>query len=131
MDCVFCKIIKQEIPSYTIYEDDLLKVFLDIEPSTNGDLLIVPKQHLTNVMDLNETLICHIHKTIVKLYPMLKQKLHCQGLTIVQNNDYGQEIKHYHIHLTPRYENDGLEHKFNKSALLPLEKIHNILTEEK
>ncbi len=130
MDCIFCKIIKNEIPSYTIYEDDLLKVFLDIEPSTNGDLLIVPKKHLVNIMDLNEQIVNHIYETIVKLYPILKEKLDCQGLTIVQNNDYGQEIKHYHVHLTPRYESDGLEHKFNKEQLKPLEDVYNLLTKD-
>lgn len=128
MDCIFCKIIKGEIPSSTIYEDDLVKVFLDINPSTNGDLLIIPKKHIVTIMDMNCELLSHMHTVIQKLYPILKEKLNCEGLTIVQNNDYGQEVKHYHIHLTPRYTTDKLEHKFDKENLKALDDIYNILT---
>ena len=72
MDCVFCKIIKGEIPSYTLYEDDLIKVFLDINPSTNGDCLIVTKEHYENFLDIPEYLISHIHKISIKMYSILK-----------------------------------------------------------
>ena len=56
MDCLFCKIINGDIPSKTIYEDDLVKVFLDINPSTNGDMLVVPKTHYENIYDIDEKL---------------------------------------------------------------------------
>lgn len=131
MDCIFCKIIKGEIPSYTIYEDDIVKVFLDIQPSTNGDLLIIPKEHKVTIMDIDKPLMGHIHQVIQQLYPLLQKKLNCKGLTIVQNNDYGQEIKHYHVHLTPRYETDELKHHFNNDSLKPLEEIYQQLINEK
>lgn len=127
-DCIFCKIIKGEMSSYTIYEDDLVKVFLDINPSTNGDLLIIPKEHVVTINDVSEELMVHILKIEKELWKLLKEKLNCEGLTISQNNDYGQEVKHFHIHLTPRYENDMLGYSYNKDVLKELSEISDILT---
>ncbi|MEG2311656.1 MAG: HIT family protein, partial [Bacilli bacterium] len=62
-----------------------------------------------------------------KLYILLKEKLNIAGLTLVQNNDYGQEIKHFHLHLTPRYETDKLSHSFNKQMLIDINTIYNKL----
>lgn len=129
MDCIFCKIMKGEIPSYTIYEDDIVKCFLDINPSTNGDLLIVPKKHYENILDIEENIIMHIHKISKEMYHLLKEKLKIDGLTLVQNNFYGQEIKHYHLHLTPRYKNDNLMHSFNKEILIDIEKVYEQIKE--
>ena len=97
-DCLFCKIIDGSIPSYTVYEDDKVKVFLDINPNNDGHLLVIPKEHKANLYMLN----------IIreKLKPILSDKLNIDGLTISQNNDYGQEVKHFHIHVIPRYKND-------------------------
>lgn len=122
-NCLFCKIIKGEIPSYNLYEDDVVKVFLDINPSTNGDCLIIPKKHIVTIDELDEELLLHLYKIIIKMKKLLEKKLNCPGMTITQNNGYGQEIKHFHIHLTPRYENDQLERSFNKENLLPLEDV--------
>lgn len=123
-DCLFCKIINNEIPSSTVYEDDLIKVFLDINPTTNGHMLIIPKKHHVNVMDIDEDVVSHALKVIrEKLYPMLKENLGCDGLTIVQNNDYGQEVKHYHIHLIPRYQDDLVSDSYNKEMLIPVEEV--------
>lgn len=123
-DCLFCKIINNEIPSSTIYEDDLIKVFLDINPTTNGHMLIIPKKHHVNVMDIDEDIVSHALKVIKeKLYPMLKKNLGCDGLTIVQNNEYGQEVKHYHIHLIPRYQDDLVSDSYNKEMLIPVEEV--------
>jgi len=123
MDCIFCKIIKGDIPSFTIYEDDIVKAFLDINPSTNGDLLLIPKKHYENILDIDLESLNHIFKITKKLYPILLEKLNCDGLTLVQNNNYGQEIKHFHIHLTPRYKQDNLKHIYNKENLKSIEEI--------
>lgn len=125
--CLFCNIIKKEIPSKILYEDDLVICFLDINPSTNGDTLLVPKQHIVTINELSPDLLVHIHTVLLKIKALLEEKLHCDGLTIVQNNGYGQEIKHFHIHLTPRYENDMLEHKFNREMLEDIDKIYQKL----
>ena len=130
-DCIFCKIINNEIPSSTVYEDDLIKVFLDINPTTNGHMLIIPKKHHVNVMDIDEDVVSHALKVIrEKLYPMLKENLGCDGLTIVQNNEYGQEVKHYHIHLIPRYQDDLVSDSYNKEMLIPVEEVFARLSKQ-
>jgi histidine triad (HIT) family protein len=126
-DCIFCKIIKGELPSKTIYEDDLIAIIMNINPATNGHLLVLPKEHLVNIMDTSNEIITHSMDIIRKLYPSLKEKLNCKGLTISQNNELGQEIKHFHIHLTPRYDDDLLEFTYNKDKLLPLDEVYEIL----
>jgi len=123
MDCLFCKIINGDIPSKTIYEDELVKVFLDINPSTNGDMLVVPKTHYENIYDIDEKLIPHIHKVVKELYDMLKEKLSVDGLTLIQNNNYGQDIKHYHVHVTPRYTNDKLKVTKNEEILVSIDDV--------
>lgn len=109
MDCIFCKIIKGDIPSYTIYEDEIVKVILDINPVSNGHMLIIPKTHYVNLMNIDDSVLSHIMNISKDLYKKYKDKLNMDGLTITQNNDYGQEVKHYHLHLIPRYENDNIE----------------------
>ncbi len=127
-DCIFCKIIKGEIPSSTVYEDELVKVIMNINPITNGHLLILPKKHYENIFDIETNIITHsIEITKEKLYPLLKEKLNCEGLTILENNFLGQEIKHFHIHLIPRYKNDNAELDCNKEILENFENIFNKL----
>lgn len=108
MDCLFCKIVNGEIPSYTVYEDDLIKVFMDINPITEGHMLIVPKNHYTDIKDIPIDIITHCQEIAKKLFIKLKEKLNVDGLSLTQNNEYGQEIKHYHLHLIPRYVNDNI-----------------------
>jgi len=127
-DCIFCKIIKGEIPSRTIYEDDLIKIIMNINPATNGHLLVLPKEHMVNINDTTNEVITHSMNIIrEKIYPLLKERLNCKGLTISQNNELGQEIKHYHIHLTPRYDNDLLDFNYNKDMISDLDEIFNKL----
>ena len=87
MDCLFCKIIEGSIPSKTIYEDELVKVFLDINPNTNGHCLIIPKKHIVTVKEVDSILTTHILEGEKKIYDLLKEKLNIKGLTIVQNNE--------------------------------------------
>lgn len=106
-DCLFCKIVKGEIPSYTVYEDEKVKVFLDINPNNDGHLLVIPKEHKANLYEMDDkTLLYMLNIIRNKLVTLLKDKLAIDGLTISQNNDYGQEVKHFHIHVIPRYKND-------------------------
>ena len=128
-DCIFCKIIAGELPSKTIYEDDLIKIIMNINPSTNGHLLVLPKKHYLNIMDIDDDVLEHCIKVIKKtIYPLLKEKLNCSGLTIAENNELGQEIKHFHIHLIPRYPNDGADVAYPQDNLDDIEKIFNKLT---
>lgn len=128
-DCLFCKIIKGELPSSTIYEDDLIKVIMNINPSTNGHLLILPKEHYVNIMDIKPEIVSHsIEKTRDIIYPLLKEKLNCEGLTIAENNELGQEIRHFHIHLIPRYPNDGADISYSNNNVEDVGIIYEKLT---
>jgi len=127
-NCIFCKIINNELPSYTVYEDELVKVFLDINPSTDGDLLLIPKKHIVTVDEIDDELMLNFLKIEKEIYNLLKEKLNCEGLTIVQNNGHGQEVKHLHIHLTPRYTGDLMEHLYNKDNLSEIKEVFEKLT---
>lgn len=111
-DCLFCKIIDGSIPSNKVYEDDKVFAFLDINPVSNGHLLVIPKKHLVTVLDVDKDYIGYCLEVIqTKLYPLLKSKLNIDGLTISQNNFLGQDVKHYHIHLIPKYDKDNKLYK--------------------
>lgn len=125
-DCIFCKIIKGEIPSYTIYEDEKMKAFLDVNPVNNGHVLLIPKKHYKNFLDTPDELIkemYHIIKT--KIYPLLEEKLQITGLSICQ---IGKDVNHYHIHLIPQYENEEFDFKYNKENIKDVEEIYNKLS---
>lgn len=114
---IFCKIINNEIPSYTIYEDDIVKVFLDINPTYNGHTLIIPKKHYENFFDIEEETLHYIFKIAKDISKLLKEKLNYDGITLTQNNGLGQEVKHYHLHLIPRYHKEekiSVEEIYNK-----------------
>ena len=115
MNCVFCNIVEGKIPSYTIFEDEIVKVMMDINPVSNGHLLIIPKKHFTNLTDIDMDTLMYIQKTAKEMFKLLKDKLNIDGLTLCQNNEYGQEVKHYHLHLIPRYKNDNVRLCSNKN----------------
>lgn len=102
-DCLFCKIINGDTPAYTIYEDDKVKVFLNIYPESLGDLLLIPKKHILDLTEMDNETFKHLNKIIKKMNKLLKEKLNINGLQIIQNNGICQHIKHYHMHLTPKY----------------------------
>ncbi len=125
-DCIFCKIINGEIPSKTIHEDEFLKVMLDINPKTNGHLLVLPKTHYENLFDIDDNILLEIINYIRNNYNYLKERLNCEGLTIAQNNGYGQDVKHFHIHLIPRYNDDKIDlTKYEKT--IDIDEIYNKL----
>lgn len=106
-DCIFCKINNGDIPSNTIYEDDIVRVFLDINPVKTGHMLIIPKKHYTNLDDIEIETLTHINKIAKKMHILLKEKLNIDGMQVVQNNGILQEVKHYHLHIIPNYENSN------------------------
>lgn len=114
---IFCKIINNEIPSYTIYEDEIVKVFLDVNPSHNGHTLIVPKKHYGDLFDIDEETLNHILKIAKQIALLLKEKLNYDGISLCENNGYGQEVKHFHLHLIPKYKEEeklSIEEAYNK-----------------
>ena len=128
MDCIFCKIIDGQIPSYTIYENEFVKAFLDISPVSNGHTLIIPKKHFENIYDIDLETLEQIELASKEVAKILKENLNCDGITRMQNNEYGQEVKHYHMHIIPRYKNDNLElnHQENEKES-PEEIYHKIM----
>ena len=114
---IFCKIINNEIPSYTIYEDEIVKVFLDVNPSHNGHTLIIPKKHYQDLFDIDSEVLNHILKITKEIALLLKERLNYDGISLCENNGYGQEVKHFHFHLIPKYKDEeklSIEEVFNK-----------------
>lgn len=109
MACIFCKIVNGEIPSHKVYEDKNVLAFLDITHGTKGHTLIIPKKHVKNVYELDEETIVNVFKVVPKIANALKKAFNPIGLNIINNNDKPlQSVFHFHIHLIPRYENDGV-----------------------
>lgn len=108
-DCLFCKIVSGDIPSYKIYEDNIVIAFLDINPDSNGHTLIIPKKHYLDINDIPLDTISHIFKVAKELKNKLDKKLNTEGLTFIQNNGDIQEVKHFHLHLKPYYKNNEIK----------------------
>lgn len=107
-NCIFCKIANGEIPSNTLYEDEKYRVILDLGPATKGHALILPKEHYADLYELPEESCGEVLKIAKKMAVRMKEKLGCTGLNLVQNNgeSAGQTVRHFHVHLIPRYD-DG------------------------
>lgn len=103
MNCIFCKIMNGEIPSYTVFEDENVKAFLDVNPDSNGHLLIVPKEHYVDLTEIPNPTLLHIMETARILKKKLEDTLDIDGLTLIQNNGDVQDVKHFHLHLKPYY----------------------------
>lgn len=131
--CIFCKIIAGEIPSYTLYEDEKFKVILDLGPATKGHALILPREHYSNLYELPEEVAAEAIKLAKRMMIRMTEKLECDGFNIVQNNGEaaGQTVNHFHMHLVPRYKNDGeiLKYIAGEPGPEELEQIKNTIVE--
>lgn len=109
-DCIFCKIAAGEIGSQTIYEDAAFRAILDIGPASRGHVLILPKEHAEDFFALPEETAAAAMKLASKLAKAMRSALDFDGLNVLQNNGEaaGQTVKHYHLHLIPRYEGDAV-----------------------
>ena len=103
-NCIFCKIAKKEIPSEKVYENKSLFAFLDINPISDGHILIIPKKHATWMQEADDQSIAGVFKLAKKLMLALKKGLKCD---YVQISVGGTDVPHFHVHLIPRYHNDG------------------------
>ena len=110
-NCIFCKIAAGEIPSNSIYEDEDFKVILDINPASKGHAVILPKNHAANIFELSDEDAEKIFKVAKKCSAAMMEVLHCDGINILQNNGEaaGQTVFHLHVHLIPRYNEDGIQ----------------------
>lgn len=118
-NCIFCKIGNNDIPSKTIFEDDIVKVFLDINPISKGHTLIIPKKHHKDLDDIDIDTLNHIMRIAKDIKKLIDERLKPDGIKLVQNNGNIQEVKHYHLHIIPNYI---------KETNMSLDEVYEILT---
>lgn len=108
--CVFCKIISGEFSSYKIYEDDHCLAFLDLAPTQIGHTLVVPKEHCENLLLESPETVAHLFQAAQKVARLLMDKLHCDGINVVNNCQAaaGQAVFHTHVHVIPRFGGDNV-----------------------
>lgn len=132
--CIFCRIAAGEIPSKTLYEDENFRVILDLGPATKGHALILPKNHYRNLFELPEEEAGQVMVLAKRMALRMSEKLHCDGFNLVQNNEEvaGQTVFHFHMHLIPRYEEDGqiIGWKPGKPVDVELEEIRKLIAEK-
>lgn len=108
-DCIFCKIIKGEIPCFKIFEDDTVLAFADINPLSKGHLLIIPKRHIENMWEATEEELVTVMRTAKRLVHAIKDAINPDGVAVLQLNGkaVNQVVMHYHFHLIPRSKEEG------------------------
>ena len=126
--CVFCKIIKGEIPSKKIYEDDDVLAILDISQATLGHTLVLPKKHYENLFSIENNDYLKVMEKVKMLAKAITSALNASGCNILNNCGElaGQSVMHFHVHIIPRYENDDLKIEFKEQSL-NLEEIQKII----
>ena len=109
-DCVFCKIVAGELPASKIYEDKKTLVFLSIGPVNKGHALVIPKEHYKDCLDTPSELLAHLMQVAQKVAQAVKQATEADGINFGINNGSaaGQLVFHTHLHIIPRFDNDGL-----------------------
>lgn len=123
--CIFCKLANKEIPSSIVYENEYVLAFLDLSQATMGHTLVIPKKHFDNIYELDELYASEVFKAVVKVANAVKKAFNPIGANILNNNEKPlQSVGHFHVHIIPRYENDGLiiegkdnSNKYNLSEL--------------
>lgn len=107
-DCIFCKIINGDIPSYKIYEDDYTYAFLDISQVSKGHTLVVPKTHAKDILEVESEQLAHVIQSVQRVAQMIDDTLQPEGINVIQNNRAfaDQSVFHLHFHIMPRYKDD-------------------------
>jgi len=122
-DCLFCRIARKEEPASIVYEDDETMAFMDINQGVRGHLLVIPKAHYVNLLDIDPKAAEAVARTVVKLAPALKEAMGADGINLWQATGWeaGQRVFHLHVHMIPRHSGDGLP--FGKFARLSREEM--------
>ena len=130
MDCIFCKIVKGEIDSAKVLENDKVLAFLDVNPVAKGHCLVIPKMHFENIFDITDEILGEVIFLVKYISENLKNSFEIEGINLVQSSGSkaGQAIFHFHLHIIPRYQGDLLGHPFDnaekgKTTLEELKKI--------
>lgn len=127
-DCVFCKIVRGEIPCYKVYEDDEVLAFLDISQTTKGHTLVIPKEHFQNILFCPKDLLSKVMNVAQHIAQAQVASLGASGVNILINTNKvaGQTVMHFHVHVIPRYSGEDclkLEFLSNKIDHLSLPAI--------
>lgn len=130
-NCIFCKIINNEIPSYKVYEDEICVAFLDISQATLGHTLVLPKKHFDNLLTIDSEILKHLFYITQKLAQCIYHLPNVKGINILNNcNEVaGQSVNHFHIHIIPRYNKDELTIKSNTENKLNSEEFNKLAKE--
>ena len=127
--CVFCEIVKGNIPSKKIYEDDNTIAILDLSQATYGHTLIIPKKHSSNVLEIDDESYVNAMKVAKKVAEAIKKSFDdVLGFNLLNNcgEVAGQSVNHFHIHIIPRYKNDGIKIEFvDNQGKFDMEEIKN------
>lgn len=134
-ECIFCKIVKGELPTDKIYEDDLVLSTLDIKPVSPGHTLIIPKEHFNTILDLPEELLCEVMKRVHKIAKVVIKAVNASGFNMIVNSGRTAEqlIDHVHVHIIPRFKGDNIRYTHPPIQYLEgekekiMEKIKSIL----
>lgn len=110
-ECIFCKIINKKLNFYKIYEDKKTLCILDINPVAKGHCLIIPKKHFADIYSIEGVYLSSLALTTKKVSLILKKKLNAKGVNVLHASGKAaqQSVSHFHIHIVPRYHNDGLD----------------------
>jgi histidine triad (HIT) family protein len=110
-DCIFCKIVRGELPSFKVYEDETTLAFLDIRPVNAGHTLVVPKAHAHNIFDIAAQDWLAVSDVVRTLAIAIEKGVNADGVNIAMNNreHAGQVVDHPHVHIIPRFKGDGLK----------------------
>ena len=127
-DCIFCKIVRGDIPCYKVYENDSVIAWLDILPLSKGHLLVVPKNHYQNIHETPEETLCEVMKVARLMANKIKEELHPEAILINQNNGEkaGQTIMHYHMHIKPIYSDTNCNTEEGKRMSLSQEEMKEV-----
>jgi histidine triad (HIT) family protein len=124
-NCIFCAIASGEIPSFKVYEDDVVLAYLDINPFSKGHVLVIPKEHTEGLLDTPDATLAAVIARVKKVAAHIKDALPCDGFNILQNNGEaaGQTVKHIHFHIVPRWNGDPLVFENSKGDMEALEAL--------
>jgi len=109
-DCIFCKIVKKELPAFIFYEDEFVIGFLDINPLVEGHTLVVPKKHYESIFDIEEEVLQKIISVSQKISKRIKEALRVEGINLVNASGTAaeQSVPHFHLHIIPRRAGDEI-----------------------
>jgi histidine triad (HIT) family protein len=109
-DCLFCKIVGGELPATVVREDDRTVAFMDINPATRGHLLVVPREHATDVLEIGDEDLAACAAAAKELAALVKERLHADGVNLINScgREAWQTVFHFHLHVIPRYTGDPL-----------------------